>query len=131
MDTPTRSFYQYLEAAYDHFNKALFNSKLPACLLTIQREKNVMGYFSANRWTDPSGAIVHEIAINPTYFARHNLLEVMQTIVQASLRSRDALWDIQVPKTHSIFDSLFMPRPPCVRCLAIRAIASLSMARSV
>ncbi|MET0048253.1 MAG: PAS domain S-box protein, partial [Sedimenticola sp.] len=30
---------------------------------------------------------------------------------QASLRSRDALWDIQVPKTHSIFDSLFMPRP--------------------
>lgn len=81
MDTPTRSFYQYLEAAHDHFNKALFNSKLPACLLTVQREKNVMGYFSANRWTDPSGAIVHEIAVNPTYFARHNLLEVMQTIV--------------------------------------------------
>ncbi|MET0105654.1 MAG: multiheme c-type cytochrome, partial [Sedimenticola sp.] len=31
--------------------------------------------------------------------------------MQASLQSRDALWDIQVPKTHSIFDSLFMPRP--------------------
>jgi hypothetical protein len=24
---------------------------------------------------------------------------------QASLRSRDAFWDIRVPKTHSIFDS--------------------------
>ncbi|MEW8317482.1 MAG: SprT-like domain-containing protein [Candidatus Thiodiazotropha sp.] len=81
MKSPTHSFYRYLEAAYDHFNKALFNGRLPTCLLTVQREKNVMGYFSANRWTDPQGTVVHEIAVNPAYFARHNLLEVMQTIV--------------------------------------------------
>ncbi|MES9937639.1 MAG: hypothetical protein ABW153_14430, partial [Sedimenticola sp.] len=48
----------------------------------------------------------------------------LMVVMQASLRSRDALWDIQVPKTHSIFDSLFMPRPPCVRCLAIRPFVS-------
>jgi predicted SprT family Zn-dependent metalloprotease len=81
MNTPTHSFYRYLEAAYDHFNKSLFNGRLPTCLLTVQREKNVMGYFSANRWTDPQGHVVHEIAVNPAYFARHNLMEVMQTIV--------------------------------------------------
>ncbi|MET0105132.1 MAG: Hsp33 family molecular chaperone HslO, partial [Sedimenticola sp.] len=44
-----------------------------------------------------------------------NLAEIYgqgrMVLTQASLRSRDALWDIQVPKTHSIFDSLFMPRP--------------------
>ena len=34
---------------------------------------------------------------------------------QASLRSRDAFWDIPVTKTHSTFDSLIVPRPPCVR----------------
>ncbi|MES9991293.1 MAG: SprT-like domain-containing protein [Candidatus Thiodiazotropha sp.] len=81
MNSPTHSFYRYLEAAYDHFNKSLFNGRLPTCLLTVQREKNVMGYFSANRWTDTGGQIVHEIAVNPAYFARHNLQEVLQTIV--------------------------------------------------
>jgi predicted SprT family Zn-dependent metalloprotease len=81
MKSPTNSFYQYLEAAYDHFNVTLFNSRLPTCLLTVQREKSVMGYFSANRWTDPQGEVVHEIAVNPAYFARHNLMEVLQTIV--------------------------------------------------
>ena len=35
--------------------------------------------------------------------------------LQACLRSRDAFWDVQVPKTHSIFDNLLVPRPPCVR----------------
>ncbi len=34
---------------------------------------------------------------------------------QASLRSRDAFWDIPVTKTHSTFDNLIVPRPPCVR----------------
>jgi predicted SprT family Zn-dependent metalloprotease len=81
MKTPTHSFYRYLEAAYDHFNAALFAGRLPTCLLTVQREKNLMGYFSANRWTDLEGQVVHEIAVNPAYFARHNLREVLQTIV--------------------------------------------------
>ncbi len=49
MKTPTHSFYNYLEAAYNFFNAALFAGRLPTCLLTVQREKNVMGYFSANR----------------------------------------------------------------------------------
>lgn len=30
------------------------------------------------------------------------------------LRSRDTKRDVQVPLSHSIFDSLLMPRPPCV-----------------
>lgn len=81
MKSPTHSFYHYLETAYDHFNVALFSGRLPTCLLTVQREKNVMGYFSANRWTDVEGRVVHEIAVNPAYFARHNLMEVLQTVV--------------------------------------------------
>jgi hypothetical protein len=81
MYTPTHDFYRYLEAAYTHFNRALFGAGLPNCLLTVQREKNLMGYFSANRWVDPDGLVIHELAVNPAYFARHNLMDVMQTIV--------------------------------------------------
>ena len=81
MKTPTLSFYRYLEDAFSFFNRTLFNDKLPMCLLTIQREKNLMGFFSPNRWTDMNGNNVHELAVNPSYFARHNLLEVLQTIV--------------------------------------------------
>jgi retron-type reverse transcriptase len=41
------------------------------------------------------------------YFDTIPHAELMQSVarrIQASLRSRDAFWDVQVPKTHSIFD---------------------------
>lgn len=36
---PTETTYEELQAAFDHFNDALFNSELPVCLITLQREK--------------------------------------------------------------------------------------------
>ena len=42
---PTIQMYTFIQNAYDFFNERLFNSELPACLLTLQREKNAMGYF--------------------------------------------------------------------------------------
>lgn len=74
-------FYDFLREAYRHFNEALFEGKLPECLITVQREKNVMGYFSADRWSSRSGEMAHEIAINPAYFATHRVIEVFQTLV--------------------------------------------------
>ncbi len=81
MNSPTHSFYHYLEEAFSFFNRTLFDDTLPVCLLTVQREKSVFGFFSPNRWTDTTGHKVHELAVNPSYFARHNLMEVFQTIV--------------------------------------------------
>ncbi|MEN8131703.1 MAG: SprT-like domain-containing protein [Pseudomonadota bacterium] len=81
MKSPTDSFYRYLEEAFSFFNRTLFKDRLPACLLTVQRDKSLMGFFSPNRWTDPEGNTVHELALNPSYFSRHNLMEVFQTIV--------------------------------------------------
>lgn len=77
---PTFDIYNFFQSAYDLFNKELFNSKLPDCLLTLQREKMVMGYFSKNRWRGKEST-KHEIALNPSYFVSHNSLELMQTIV--------------------------------------------------
>ncbi len=78
---PTHQTYSELQQAYDHFNEALFDGKLPHCLLTLQREKRTMGYFSAARFASLEGATTDEIAINPSYFAVVPLVETMQTLV--------------------------------------------------
>ncbi|NKB37269.1 MAG: sprT domain-containing protein [Gammaproteobacteria bacterium] len=78
---PTTEFYRLLSQAFEHFNAGLFGGTLPACLLTVQRETNTMGYFSPERWGNRRGERVHEIAINPAYFASHSLVEVLQTLV--------------------------------------------------
>ncbi|MEM7196510.1 MAG: SprT-like domain-containing protein [Pseudomonadota bacterium] len=78
---PTIEFYSLIQIAYEHFNHQLFEGKLPDCMLTAQRQSNVMGYFSADRWVNTDGNFKHEIALNPAYFAKHKLLEVLQTLV--------------------------------------------------
>ena len=78
---PTESLYQLLREAYDHFNGSLFAGKLPQAMLTLQRNRNTMGYFSADRWVNGGGQHAHEIALNPAYFARHRVIDVLQTLV--------------------------------------------------
>ena len=80
-NSPTREFYDILRMAFGHFNKELFDGRLPNCLITVQRERNTMGYFSPDRWGNSSGEKAHEIAINPAYFANHKVIEIFQTLV--------------------------------------------------
>ena len=79
--SPTQVLYGVLQHAYDFFNKKLFEGQLPTCLITVQREKSSMGYFSANRWASPNGNKSHELALNPAYFGNHTIIEVLQTLV--------------------------------------------------
>ncbi len=78
---PTAEFYALLTQAYAHFNGWLFDDQLPWCMLTLQRSRNTMGYFSPQRWVDGKGYKAHEIALNPSYFARHQVIDVLQTLV--------------------------------------------------
>lgn len=78
---PTSELYGALQAAYEHFNRTLFDGKLPKIIFTAQRQKGVMGYFSADRWVARNGDRCHEIAINPQYVGKSALIEVFQTIV--------------------------------------------------
>ncbi len=78
---PTQAFYEVLQQAYDFFNGQLFEGKLPACLITVQRIRSTMGHFSANRWASPAGDKTHELALNPAYFGHHTIIEVLQTLV--------------------------------------------------
>ncbi|RBA25503.1 SprT-like domain-containing protein [Herminiimonas fonticola] len=78
---PTNDFYGQLQYAYEHFNRTLFDRALPECLITVQREKNTMGFFSPLRWSSTSASDVHEIALNPIYFANRKVIEIFQTLV--------------------------------------------------
>ncbi|AWX05543.1 MULTISPECIES: SprT-like domain-containing protein [Gammaproteobacteria] len=78
---PTETTYEELQAAFDHFNDALFDSELPVCLITLQREKQTYGYFSAERFVSRDGGTTDEIAMNPAYFAVCPPEEIMQTLV--------------------------------------------------
>lgn len=35
---PTTETYAELQLAYEHFNKTLFDNRLPACLITLQQK---------------------------------------------------------------------------------------------
>ncbi|TEQ08246.1 sprT domain-containing protein [Pseudomonas aeruginosa] len=80
---PTEEAYAELQAAYDFYNDHLFASqeRLPACLITYQREKRTMGYFSQARFIRRDGIKADEIAMNPDYFAVIPLVEILQTLV--------------------------------------------------
>ncbi len=66
--------------AFDHLNKDLFDQALPACLITFQREKKTMGYYSENRFTNRQGSKTDEIALNPSYFAPAGVDVALQTV---------------------------------------------------
>ena len=78
---PTEQAYEELQLAYDWFNQRLFDGVLPPCLITFQRNKRTMGYFSKERFVDQSGKKTDEIALNPEYFAVIPLDELLSTLV--------------------------------------------------
>jgi len=88
---PTTSQYSRLQEAYDHFNQSLFESKLPPCLINMQRKKGSMGYFSRSRFIDGQGGATDEIALNPEFFGNNVIIEVMQTLVHEMCH----LWQFQ------------------------------------
>lgn len=77
-----------LQQAAVHFNAALFESALPEHVVTLQRSLRTDGNFLTERWRDPSGRMLHEIALNPQCFAGMHLLGLMTTLV----RQQGHLW---------------------------------------
>ncbi|ELW2866180.1 SprT-like domain-containing protein [Salmonella enterica] len=79
----TERAYAELQQAYDFYNQHLFSGQLPDCLITFQRGKKTMGYFSARRFVSASDSEkqIDEIALNPEFFPVYPLIEIMQTLV--------------------------------------------------
>lgn len=81
MRSPTEETYTELQEAYTWYNEQLFGNRLPFCLITYQREKRTMGYFSGARWASRKGVRTDEIAMNPWYFGTRPIEEVLSTLV--------------------------------------------------
>ncbi len=79
--TLTATEYAQLERAYDWLNSDLFAGRLPACLITLQREKNARGYFSPQRFASrhQAGELTDELALNPSTFNRPDI-EILSTL---------------------------------------------------
>jgi hypothetical protein len=78
---PTPDTYQALQCAYDHFNKELFKGRLPACLITLQRQRGAYGYFSGDRFHAKSGkATADEIAMNPQHIGQRTDAQTLSTL---------------------------------------------------
>ena len=82
MNTPTNRHYDELSAAYDHFNRELFEGRLPLCLLTMQRKNKAYGYFAGGRFGSRDGAnVTDEIALNPSHFRERTVEQSLSTLV--------------------------------------------------
>ena len=77
---PTIDAYTDFQKYYDLFNKKLFGGKLPDCLITYQRGKNFMAYYSPKRFSKGEQK-TDEIAMNPTAFSSHDKTQILQTLV--------------------------------------------------
>ena len=77
---PTEDFYNLFQFIFDYFNEKLFDNELPNCMIIITRKSNVMGYYSNERWVNKQNVLTDELAINPTFFNKYPLIEMLQTI---------------------------------------------------
>ena len=79
--TPTEELYNGLQRAFDHFNKDLFDQRLPPVVFTLTRKRKAHGYFWAEQFAHrKDGDPTHEIALNPDTMSRE-LPEILSTLV--------------------------------------------------
>jgi hypothetical protein len=81
--TPTQQVYGVLHAGFTFFNNALFDGRIPDCLITLQRDRSAYGYFAASRVASIGGTarVIDEIALNPAHFVVRTAKETFSTLV--------------------------------------------------
>ncbi len=93
---PTTELYSELQRAYDHFNMRLFGGTLYPVMLTLNRRPRTKGYYIEDRFVDSkSENRVHEICLNPQYFAIQSVMQTLSTLVHEMVHQ----WQIEQGKT--------------------------------
>lgn len=88
---PAIQAYTELQQAYDFFNVALFDGKLPDLLITLQRGRNTFGYYAHDRFVGESQ--VSELAMNPDYFGGRSLADTLSTLAHEMVH----VWQYKTP----------------------------------
>ena len=74
--------YSGLQAAFDHFNRELFDNALPDVFITYQRRAHSRGYFSPDRFSARGAKFGrHELALNPDGFVDRTDEQICSTLV--------------------------------------------------
>jgi hypothetical protein len=81
-ESPNRQ-YVTLAAAYDFFNRRLFDAQLPPAIITLQRKAGSHGYYSASRFEGRAddNRETDEIALNPGTFTGRSDSQILSTLV--------------------------------------------------
>jgi predicted SprT family Zn-dependent metalloprotease len=88
---PTPEAYMELQQAYDHFNAALFDNKLPPCLITLRAQQSrTYGYFVPDRFVGIDGRIIDEIAMNSSFFGARPIQDTLATLVHEMVHAWQA-----------------------------------------
>lgn len=77
---PTPEQFVAYQAVFDHFNRALFDGKLPPVILNFSRKNRTYGFFAPDRWVGASTK-THEISLNPAHLRTREEKEVASTLV--------------------------------------------------
>jgi predicted SprT family Zn-dependent metalloprotease len=91
--SPTEATYNAFQAAYDHFNRKLFQNLLPPCLITLsRRDRRTYGHFAPARFREIEGQRrTDEIAMNPQHFLERPMAEVLSTLAHEMAHNADSL----------------------------------------
>src|SRR5271166_3343592 len=79
---PTIEQWGQYQAAFDYFNKRLFDGQLPNCILNFSRhnQNRTRGYFSPERW-HRDGQTTHEINLSPRILTTDEPIRSLSTLV--------------------------------------------------
>ncbi|WP_227870859.1 SprT-like domain-containing protein [Orrella marina] len=78
---PTVAFYAQLQRAFDHFNRDLFEGRLPPCLITLRSSSRHYGYHHKERFVNRQGQMIDELGLHPGFFTLRPVEEVLSTLV--------------------------------------------------
>lgn len=90
IQSPTLTYADELQRAYDHFNATLFEDRLPGAVITYTNRKKVYGHFGGKRWEAGEDHTADEIAMNPSHFRSRPVGEVLSTLVHEMTHQEQA-----------------------------------------
>jgi hypothetical protein len=80
--------YGRVQAAYQHFNQALFGGDLPDVFIVYQRRAGMRGHFVSSRFSGRGNEErTHELALNPDGFIDRTDEEILSTLVHEQVHA--------------------------------------------
>lgn len=109
---PTETLYAEINSAYRYFNKTLFDSQLPECLITLQRQNGHLASTSMYRFVrmEDEAVFTHELSVNPSYFADSTPKGLLSNLVHEMVHMELALTRGPDAKTKGYHDKVWSRR---------------------